>query len=218
MNVTVALILLPLSLWTATIAVPPNATAVVYANLPQFCNATGVYELRGPAAMYITCVNTGTGATYLSGHIAVEYRQPPLPQVEAAAPPLAAVAAAVAAAAGLSHLFSNRREWLIAPILFLARIKTAKAEAPVRREILAAVEKMGAATLAQIAKTLGRSWGAVQWHVYVLEREGRLKSVKIGPFTYYYINPRAAAEVILSSVDPTTLSPEDREKLEFMAS
>lgn len=63
-------------------------------------------------------------------------------------------------------------------------------EDPARREILRIVEQLGAATLAQIAKATGKSWGAVQWHVYVLEREGRLKSVKIGPMTYYFTNPQ----------------------------
>jgi DNA-binding transcriptional ArsR family regulator len=80
------------------------------------------------------------------------------------------------------------------------------------------VEKMGAATLSQIVKATGRSWGAVQWHLYVLEREGRVKSVRIGPFTYYFVNPRAAAEVILASVNPDSLSLEDREKLDLLAS
>jgi len=80
------------------------------------------------------------------------------------------------------------------------------------------VEKMGAATLSQIARATGRSWSSVQWHLYVLEREGRVRSVRIGPFTYYYVNPKAAAEVILASVNPDTLSPEDREKLDLMAS
>lgn len=37
------------------------------------------------------------------------------------------------------------------------------------------------------------------------------------PFTYYYVDRRAAAEVILSSIDPSSLSLEDREKLDFMA-
>ncbi len=100
----------------------------------------------------------------------------------------------------------------------IARIKKATADDPIRREILKVVEQMGVATLSQIVKTTRKSWGAVQWHVYVLEREGRLKSVKIGLFIYYFTNPKAAAEVILSSVDPNNLSPEDREKLDLMAS
>jgi hypothetical protein len=60
---------------------------------------------------------------------------------------LLAVAAGVAAAAGLSHLASNRREWLALPLMpIVARIKRA-ADDPVRREILQIIEKMGAATL-----------------------------------------------------------------------
>ena len=99
----------------------------------------------------------------------------------------------------------------------MARVKRA-ADDPVRREIVQIIEKMGAATLSQIVKATGRRWGAVQWHLYVLEREGRVKSVRIGPFTYYFINPKAAAEVILASASPDSLSPEDREKLDLLAS
>jgi len=51
-----------------------------------------------------------------------------------------------------------------------------------------------------------------------LEREGRLKSVRIGHFTYYFVNLRAAAEVILASASPDSLSLEDREKLDLLAS
>ncbi len=76
---------------------------------------------------------------------------------------------------------------------------------------------MGAATLSQIVKATGKTWGAVQWHLYVLEREGRVKTVKIGPFTYYFVNPKAAAEVILSFTDPNSLTLEDREKLDLLA-
>jgi hypothetical protein len=47
--------------------------------------------------------------------------------------------------------------------------------------------------------------------------EGRVKPVRIGPFTYYFVNPRAAAEVILASVNPDGLSPEDKEKLDLLA-
>jgi hypothetical protein len=56
----------------------------------------------------------------------------------------------------------------------------------------------------------------VQWHIYVLEREGRLRSVRVGPFTYNFVNPKAVAEVIPSSVDPRSLTLEDREKLDLL--
>jgi Predicted transcriptional regulators len=113
----------------------------------------------------------------------------------------------------------HKAEWLTLPLQpIVARVKRAAADDPVRREIVQTIEKMGAATLSQIVKATGRGWGAVQWHLYVLEREGRLKSVRIGPFTYYFVNPRAAAEVILASASPDSLSLEDREKLDLLAS
>ena len=100
----------------------------------------------------------------------------------------------------------------------MARVKRAAADDPARREIVQTIEKMGATTLSQIVKTTGRGRGAMQWHLYVLEREGRLKSVRIGHFTYYFVNLRAAAEVILASASPDSLSLEDREKLDLLAS
>ena len=219
MNVTVFIVLAPLAAWLFPVYVPPNSTAYVTAQLPhQLCNATGTFVVDKPVA--VVCVNTALSPATLSGYVAVEYPKtsPPEPPKAPEAPVLA-VAAGVAAAAGLSHLASNRRELLIAPLLpVIARVKRAAADDPARQEILQAVEKMGAATLSQIAKATGRGWGAVQWHLYVLEREGRLKSVRIGPFTYYFVNPRAAADVILASASPDSLSPEDREKLDLLAS
>jgi DNA-binding transcriptional ArsR family regulator len=213
------MVLAPLAAWLFPVYVPPNSTAYVTAQLPhQLCNATGTFVVDKPVA--VACVNTALSPATLSGHVAVEYPKTPPPAApKAPEAPLLAVAAGVAAAAGLSHLASNRREWLVLPLLpIVARIKQAAADDPVRREIVQTIEKMGAATLSQIVKATGRSWGAVQWHLYVLEREGRVKSVRIGPFTYYFVNPRAAAEVILASVTPDSLSLEDREKLDLLAS
>jgi hypothetical protein len=218
-NVTVFIVLAPLAAWLFPVYVPPNSTAYVTAQLPhQFCNATGTFVVDRPVA--VACVNTALSPVALSGYVAVEYPKTPPPEPpKAPEAPLLAVTAGVAAAAGLSHLASNRREWLTLPLLsIVARIKRAVADDPVRREIVQTIEKMGAATLSQIVKATGRGWGAVQWHLYVLEREGRLKSVRIGPFTYYFVNPRAAAEVILASVSPDSLSLEDREKLDLLAS
>jgi DNA-binding transcriptional ArsR family regulator len=218
-NVTVFIVLAPMAAWLFPVYVPPNSTAYVTVQLPhQLCNATGTFVVDRPVA--VACVNTAQSPATLSGYVAVEYPKTPPPAApKAPEAPLLAVAAGVAAAAGLSHVASNRRELLIAPLLpVIARVKRAVADDPARREILQAVEKMGAATLSQIAKATGRGWGAVQWHLYVLEREGRVKSVRIGPFTYYFVNPRAAADVILSSVTPDSLSLEDREKLDLLAS
>lgn len=217
-NITVFIILAPLAIWLFPVYVPPNTTATVHAVLPAgACNATGVLYIDKPVT--IMCANPGLSPAAISGYIAVEYRSPPPPPAPPpTVSPLIVVATGVAAAAGLSHLASNRRELLAAPVLpIVARIKRAAADDPARREILRVVEQMGAATMSQIAKATGKSWGAVQWHIYVLEREGKLKSIRIGAFTYYFIDPKKAAEVILSSVDPSALPPEDREKLDFLA-
>ncbi|MEM4651079.1 MAG: helix-turn-helix transcriptional regulator [Pyrobaculum sp.] len=219
MNVTVFIVLAPLAAWLFPVYVPPNSTAYVTVQLPhQLCNATGTFVVDRPVA--VACVNTAQSPATLSGYVAVEYPKTPPPEApKAPEAPLLAVAAGVAAAAGLSHVASNRREWLALPFApIVARIKRAAADDPVRREIVQTIEKMGAATLSQIVKATGKGWGAVQWHLYVLEREGRVKSVRIGPFTYYFVNPRAAAEVILASVTPDSLSLEDREKLDLLAS
>jgi DNA-binding transcriptional ArsR family regulator len=215
----VFMVLAPLAAWLFPVYVPPNSTAYVTVQLPhQFCNATGTFVVDRPVA--VVCVNTALSQVALSGYVAVEYPKTSPPAApKAPEAPLLVVVVGVAAAAGLSHLASNRREWLtllFAPIV--ARIKRAVADDPVRREIVQTIEKMGAATLSQIVKATGRGWGAVQWHLYVLEREGRVKSVRIGPFTYYFVNPKAAAEVILASVTPDSLSLEDREKLDLLAS
>jgi DNA-binding transcriptional ArsR family regulator len=217
-NITVLVLLAPLALWALYIHVPPNSTALITADLPRgLCNATGRITADRPVA--IVCANTATSPALLSGIVAVEYRAPPPgPAPPAPGAPVAAVLA-VTAAAALSHLLGNRRELLAAlPALAAARVKRAFGlEHPVRREIVRLLERAGAMTPSQIARALGKSWGSVRWHLFVLEREGRVRSVRVGPFTYYFTNPRAAAEVILSSVDPALLSPEDREKLELMA-
>lgn len=219
MNFTVALILMPLSLWMFSVPVPMNATVTVVPNLPALCSPTSPLQIQGPATAEIICVNTQLKPAEVAGWIYVE-PSPPIEPAPIYVPeaPVAAAAVGVAAAAGLSHLATNRREWLLAPLLpIISRIKKATADDPIRREILSQVERMGAATLSQIVKATGKTWGAVQWHIYVLEREGRLRSVRVGPFTYYFVNPKAAAEVILSSVDPSSLTLEDREKLDLLA-
>lgn len=219
MNFTVALILMPLSLWMFSVPVPMNATVTVVPNLPALCSPTSPLQIQGPATAEIICVNTQLKPAEVVGWIYVE-PSPPIEPAPIYVPeaPVAATAVGVAAAAGLSHLATNRREWLLAPLLpIISRIKKATADDPIRREILSQVERMGAATLSQIVKATGKTWGAVQWHIYVLEREGRLRSVRVGPFTYYFVNPKAAAEVILSSVDPSSLTLEDREKLDLLA-
>jgi hypothetical protein len=159
----VFIVLAPLAAWLFPVYAPPNSTAYVTVQLlHQLCNATGTFLVDRPVA--VACVNTALSPVALSGYVAVEYpKMPPPEPPKAPEAPLLAVAAGVAAAAGLSHLASNRREWLALPLLpIVARIKRAAADDPVKREILQTIEKMGAATLSQIVKATGRSWGAVQ--------------------------------------------------------
>lgn len=50
----------------------------------------------------------------------------------------------------------------------------------VRRRIVEYLRETGGATVYQIAKALGISYGSVQWHVYVLERDGVVFTVTKG--------------------------------------
>lgn len=71
----------------------------------------------------------------LGGYVAVEYPKTPPPEVpKAPEAPVLTVVAGVDAAAGLSHLASNKREWrdlLLVPIV--VRIRRAVADDPARR-------------------------------------------------------------------------------------
>jgi DNA-binding transcriptional ArsR family regulator len=49
-----------------------------------------------------------------------------------------------------------------------------------RRRIVEFLRERGGASVYQIAKSLGISYGAAQWHIYVLEREGIVFSVVQG--------------------------------------
>jgi DNA-binding transcriptional ArsR family regulator len=171
--------------------------------------------VKGPAEVTYACYNNSTHAITVSGYVEVDL----VPEASGAGPPTVAIAA-VGGLAAVSYLASQRKEALLAALAPIAgRIKrVTAAENPLRKEILKLLDGLGAATMAQIAKALGASWGSVQWHLYVLEREGRVRSIKLGPFQYFFTNPRAAAKVILESVDPSLLSLEDREKLDLLAS
>jgi hypothetical protein len=154
-NITVFIVLAPLAAWLFPVYAPPNSTAYATVQLPhQLCNATGTFVVDRPVA--VACVNTALSPVALSGYVAVEYPKTPLAAPKAPEAPALAVAVGVAAAAGLSHLASNRREWLALPLLpIVARIKRA-ADDPREAEIVQIVEKMGAATLSQIVKATGR--------------------------------------------------------------
>ena len=68
----------------------------------------------------------------------------------------------------------------------MARAKTATALSDPRRAlILKLVEERGPITQAQMVKALNMSWGQVQWHLYILEREGKIRRVTKNSLTYY---------------------------------
>jgi len=70
----------------------------------------------------------------------------------------------------------------------MARAKTATALSDPRRAvILKLIAEKGPITQAQIAKALNMSWGQVQWHLYVLEREGKVRRVVKNGVTYYVV-------------------------------
>lgn len=68
----------------------------------------------------------------------------------------------------------------------MARGKTAKAYSdPKRVQLLKIIEDKGLVTQGQLAKLTGLSWGRLQWHLYVLEREGLIKRVVKDGLVYY---------------------------------
>jgi DNA-binding transcriptional ArsR family regulator len=68
----------------------------------------------------------------------------------------------------------------------MARAKTATTLSDPRRAlILRLVEEKGPITQAQMLKALNMSWGQLQWHLYVLEREGKIKRATKNNITYY---------------------------------
>lgn len=42
---------------------------------------------------------------------------------------------------------------------------------------------------AELARALGLPWGQLQWHLYVLEREGYVKCNKQSRRNYYHLTP-----------------------------
>jgi len=76
----------------------------------------------------------------------------------------------------------------------MARTKTAKAtNDPRRMQLLQIIRERGPLTQSQLAKLTGMSWGTLQWHLYVLEREGLIKRVRRGAFVYYATLEQALA-------------------------
>jgi len=58
----------------------------------------------------------------------------------------------------------------------------------VKVEILKIVASQGYTTASEVTKRLGITWGAAQWHLFWLENNGYIKSVKVGEATIYILN------------------------------
>ncbi len=68
----------------------------------------------------------------------------------------------------------------------MARAKTARADTDPRRvQLLKIIEEQGAVTQGQLARLTGFSWGQLQWHLYVLERDGKVRRVSKNGVVYY---------------------------------
>jgi len=76
----------------------------------------------------------------------------------------------------------------------MARAKSAKAtNDPRRMQLLQIIRESGPLTQGQLAKLTGMSWGTLQWHLYVLEREGLVRRVRQGALVYYATSEQALA-------------------------
>ncbi|MEL9989990.1 MAG: helix-turn-helix transcriptional regulator [Thermoproteus sp.] len=78
----------------------------------------------------------------------------------------------------------------------MARGKYAPALSHKRRQVLELLKKRGPLTVSQIARELGASIGAVQWHLYVLEREGFVRRVQSGGLTFYTTRQHAESPAL----------------------
>lgn len=64
---------------------------------------------------------------------------------------------------------------------------------PLRRRIHDHLAAGGPSTAGAMAKALGARFGQTQYHADILKRAGRLRAVRAGRFTYYYL-PGTGAE------------------------
>ncbi len=71
----------------------------------------------------------------------------------------------------------------------------------VKTNILDLLRKEGPQPVYKIAKALGLSYGAAQWHIFYLERQGLVKTYKVGNRRYAAINPAADALSIIKVED-----------------
>jgi len=71
----------------------------------------------------------------------------------------------------------------------------------VKEGILRYLSIEGAATLYDISRALGLSYGSVQWHIYVLERMNKVHTRKVMGKVYVYIDEKVGLERILRDID-----------------
>lgn len=70
----------------------------------------------------------------------------------------------------------------------MARAKTARALShPLRARIFQLLDEVGPMSDVQLSRLLGASLGSVQWHLYVLMREGLVERVSEGGFVRYCV-------------------------------
>lgn len=56
-----------------------------------------------------------------------------------------------------------------------------------RTRLLTTLREKGPLTQSQLMKLTGMEWGKLQWHLYVLEREGFVKRVVVNFRTFYVL-------------------------------
>jgi transcriptional regulator, ArsR family len=81
------------------------------------------------------------------------------------------------------------------------------------REVLQLARKAGAFTAAQAAAYLGMPLEEARRRLDKAVEGGALRAVDVAGMRFYYRDPVEAADVILSSLDLSALSREEREKL-----
>ncbi len=96
----------------------------------------------------------------------------------------AAVAAVSAVALGMAAWALSRDWGLPLPVIVASRIKRARVDDSIKASIISLLEERGPMTIYEMARELGVQYGAVRWHVYVLEREGVVKTEKRRGRTY----------------------------------
>ena len=65
-----------------------------------------------------------------------------------------------------------------------------------RKAILEILRREGPVPVYRLAKALGLSYGAVQWHIFTLEREGLVETIRVGKRQYVALKTADVARTI----------------------